>query len=80
MNYKILVILAGLAAIISVFLVSEATAGVLAIGFACLMGILARIAQAEQHHREGRGTPTKANTTSNPDDVLRQYAKDKGLQ
>lgn len=76
MNYKILVVLAVLAAIVSLFLVSEATAGVLAIGIACFLGILARIAQAEAHHR----TAQTSRATNSPDAVLRQYAKEKGIQ
>jgi hypothetical protein len=45
---EILAVLAGLFGLISL---SQATLGVGVIGFGCLLAILARLAQAEAHHK-----------------------------
>lgn len=54
---KPLIVIAVLAALLGLILVSQATAGVAIIAFACLLAIFARIAQAESHHREAHPGP-----------------------
>ena len=49
---NLLIVLAVLAGIIGGLLLSQATTGVGIIGGACLLGILARIVQAERQHRQ----------------------------
>ena len=46
-----LLIFGGLAAMLGVYMLSQATAGVGAIAMACFLGIGARVAQAGQQHR-----------------------------
>lgn len=72
MNYRILVALAVLAALVSVLLVSEATAGVWMIGVAVLFAAFARISQAEQH---ARGPVEKGMTVKEADRILKEHAK-----
>lgn len=48
----ILVIFACIVAMLGLLLMSQATAGVGVIGVACLLAILARLAQAQHHHQE----------------------------
>lgn len=48
----ILTLLAIVAGLVGLFFLSEATMGVGIMGLACLFGILARIAQADKHHKE----------------------------
>lgn len=47
----VLMILAILAGVVGVFSLSQATMGVGIIALGCLLGILARLAQAEAHQR-----------------------------
>jgi hypothetical protein len=51
---RILAVLAGLVGLGSL---SNATMGVGIICFGCLLGILARMAQAEEHHRHPKDRP-----------------------
>lgn len=48
----LLVVLALVAAAIASLSLSQATVGVGIMAFACLLGILARVAQASQQHKE----------------------------
>ena len=52
-----LVLLALGAAVVSAFFLTPATFGVGAIAFACLLAILARIAQAAQHREHPQSKP-----------------------
>ncbi len=78
MSYKIFFVLSVLAAIVSLFLVSEATAGVWLVGVACLLGIFSRLAQAEQHHNQIHGDKPEVGDDSgepkkDPNDFLSTY-------
>jgi len=55
----ILICLAILVGVFGVFLASQASAGAAIVGFACLLGILARIAQAAEYHKEWRSAANK---------------------
>lgn len=46
-----LVLLSVLAGVVGFMLLTEATLGAGIIGVACLLGVLARLAQADQHHK-----------------------------
>lgn len=70
MNYRILIVLSVIAAIVSIFIVSQATSGVWMIGIAVLLAAYARIAQAEAHHN---GMPEEKMTTKNADSILKSY-------
>jgi hypothetical protein len=50
--FEVLALLAGLGGLASI---SQATLGVGMIGFGCLLAILARLAQAEAHHKASQG-------------------------
>lgn len=47
-------VIAALFGVVGLIEASQATFGVALIGFACLVGILARLDQAERHHKASR--------------------------
>jgi len=57
----VLTVIAILIGLISWAFVSNATSGVAGIAFACLIGILARLVQADKHHRERAAAPATRN-------------------
>lgn len=60
---NLLVVLAICALIAGVSTVSQATLGVFLAATAVLLGVFARMAQAEAHHREAMGEPRKPDAT-----------------
>ena len=72
MNYKILLAISAILAIVSIFLVSQATTGVWAIGVAILFSAYARIAQADLYQN---GQKSGKMTVKDADRILREHGK-----
>ena len=68
-----LVVLATILAFLAVPFVSNATAGLAILVFACFLGILARIAQAAAHHRTTRVTGSSGAAWPSHDDFLSEH-------
>lgn len=59
---SVLMVVALIAGLVGLVMSSQATSGVAIIAFGCLIAIVARLVQADKHHRESRAAKATITT------------------